>query len=95
MGYPAFHTRLMQGAQWARELQREGKLLAVDFLCFIQTFVKTTVEGFSLSVQQYCLRKAHISKAVDSKLPFSVATLNEFFSFLLYLISAELFCFFC
>lgn len=32
------------GAEWARMLQGEGKSLAVDFLCFIQTVVETTVD---------------------------------------------------
>lgn len=31
------------GAEWARVPRGEGKSFAVDFLCFVQTFVDTTV----------------------------------------------------
>lgn len=31
MGYPAFHTRLIQVVEWARVIREEGRSLAADF----------------------------------------------------------------
>lgn len=31
MGYPAFHTRLIQVVEWARVIKEEGRSLAEDF----------------------------------------------------------------